>query len=490
MYTMNNFFSDKKIFPFFAIFVMSSVLFLFGKPVVFFAQSVNDVAVEVSNTQIAYNGSGTYWMVERSNFSRYDNGQYTGHTSREVRSFVYPISAPSNSCALYKNDSWFDGSFMVSEKTKHNSSIAAIGLEGSIPACFHIAADGTLKTKVDNGFPTFRSFPAYSADKVSVGDKWVASAERAVDPLNKGIWTRLPMTVEYTFKGAETYKGKDVYKIHAQWATRYGMMWMDYNGDPDLQSAQGKHEADILVLQETGAAYVISDYVDETFVYSNNQTVRLKGTLTLFTEFPPSVDTDSLLPSFSKIATIAKGTSSNKSNEEEPKKPQKQESDSIPVDKNTLDVTPTSMFSGTEGVIENVEEGELDDENIPLKNNMVVEKTPAGLRLSVRDAHFKANSAEMEDGEAWRLDVIAETLVQIPDAKFLIEGHTAAIGSEEGEKELSLARAEYTAKELEKRGISIDHFICKGLGRDYPVATNDTVEGRAQNRRVEITILQ
>jgi outer membrane protein OmpA-like peptidoglycan-associated protein len=418
-----------------------------------------------TDTTISYTKSGSYWMVERSNFSRYDNGSYTGHTSREVRSFVHPISPPSNCASMYRQDTWFDGSFMVDEKTLHNYTSVTAGLDGSIPARFHISQNGTVIPIIDNGFPTFRSFPAYPSGAVKSGDSWIAKGERAVDPLNKGIYTKLPITVQYTFRGKEDYKGQTVYRIHAQWATRYGMQWLDVTGDPDLQEAQGKHEADILVLPNTGAAFVISDYVDETFIYLGNKTVRFRGTLTLFTEFPPSIDTDKLLPAFEKIATIKTGSIEPQFN-------------------------PETLLAGSEGIISDRDEGMLDETVISLKNNMIVEKTPAGLRLSVRDAHFKPNSPEFEEGETLRLDAIAKTLMQVPDAMFLIEGHTAAIGIEEGELELSLARAKHTAQELEKRGISADNFICKGLGRDYPVATNDTVEGRAQNRRVEITILQ
>jgi len=447
----------KFIFKIFFIFI-----YFFFITVSFFAQNSE---LQSSDMTIANAKTGSYWMVERSNFSRYDNGTYIGHTSREVRSFVHPISPPSNCPTLYKHDVWFDGSFMVDEKTLHNYSSVTTGVDGSIPAQFHISLNGTLIPTIDNGFPTFRSFPAYSSKAVKKGDSWIAKSERAVDPLNKGIFTKLPMTVQYTFKGTEEYKGQQVYRIHAQWATRYGLRWLDVTGDPDLKEAQGKHEADILVLPATGAAFVISDYVDETFVYVDNKTVRFRGTLTLFTEFPPSINTDKLLPAFEKIATL-------KTDSIEPK------------------LNAKTLLAGSEGVISNTEEGNLDESVVSLKNNMVVENTPAGLRLSVRDAHFKPNSPDFEDGEVSRLDAIAETLMQVPNAKFLIEGHTAAIGVEDGELELSLERAKHTAKELEKRGISADKFICKGLGRDYPVATNDTVEGRAQNRRVEITILQ
>ena len=60
-----------------------------------------------------------YVLVERTDLRRYDNGKYTGLTSREVRSFVNPIAAPKNVASEYLNNSWFSGNFMVFEATKN-----------------------------------------------------------------------------------------------------------------------------------------------------------------------------------------------------------------------------------------------------------------------------------------------------------------------------------------------------------------------------------
>lgn len=73
---------------------------------------------------------------------------------------------------------------------------------------------------------------------------------------------------------------------------------------------------------------------------------------------------------------------------------------------------------------------------------------------------------------------------------FLVEGHTAKVGYEAGEQKLSLERAKSIAKALADRGIDSGKFIVKGAGSSKPVASNATPQGKAQNRRVEITILE
>ena len=103
---------------------------------------------------------------------------------------------------------------------------------------------------------------------------------------------------------------------------------------------------------------------------------------------------------------------------------------------------------------------------------------------------FKPDSAELLPGENDRLNMIAEVLKEAPDQMFLVEGHTAAVGFESGEMKLSVDRANAIVDALVKRGIARNKFITKGSGSTKPVADNSTPEGKAQNRRVEITILE
>ena len=173
-----------------------------------------------SQTKISYAGDSSYKMVERTNLRRYVNGKYSGLTSHEVHSFISRSFAPDGVRSL-RSDRWYDGNFFVQEETLRNSVATMAGIHEAIPSVFKISADGKMTMFQDNGYPTFRSFPTYTTQQLKEGDSWKGEGERAVDPMNKGIFTRIPILVLYTFAGSETYKGENVYRIKAIWQTNY-----------------------------------------------------------------------------------------------------------------------------------------------------------------------------------------------------------------------------------------------------------------------------
>lgn len=430
-----------------------------------------------AQTVISYSGDSTYTLVERTNLRRYVNGRYSGLTSREVRSFISRSHAPEGSRSS-RLDRWYEGNFFVMEETLRDSRATMAGIHDAIPSSFRISPDGRMTMIEDNGYPTFRSFPSYTTEKIKVGDSWKGGGERAVDPMNKGIFTRIPILVRYTFEGAETYKGENVYRIKAIWQTNYGFsnFERDPKGDDSLRQATGGHKADIIVRAATGEAILISDNVDETFTYTDGTQVNLKGTITMFTEYPPAIDRDTLIFALNRIAKA----------DDAPKS--KNPSGTISSTAGTGSGTGGKSPSSGSAAQPKTESGDGDSSSS--KNNMVFEDTPAGIRLSVRDIKFKADSDEVLPSEKSRLDEIAAVLKLAPKSQFLIEGHTAAVGKPGGEQTLSEQRARRIAAELSKRGISADRFICKGYGGNKPIASNSTDAGRAQNRRVEITILE
>lgn len=257
------------------------------------------------SVKLSYNGSGNYILVERTDLRRYDNGRYVGLMSREVRSFITAMDKPETVFAnVNPLDKFYDGNFYVIEGTKRSGQQVASGIHDSIPSVFKISKTGELSMIEDNGYPSFRGFPSYPEDVLNPGDKWQSYAIRAVDPLNKGIVTKMPILVEYTFVRSEMYRGEDVFRISAKWATRYGGSIFDAEGDGELKSAMGSHSANILVSKKTGNAILVHDSVNETFSYFDGKQVNFKGTISLFTEYPPVVDKTDILEPLAKLDSI------------------------------------------------------------------------------------------------------------------------------------------------------------------------------------------
>ncbi len=83
------------------------------------------------------------------------------------------------------------------------------------------------------------------------------------------------------------------------------------------------------------------------------------------------------------------------------------------------------------------------------------------------------------------LKEVADFMEKYPDTKAVIEGHTDSIGSKTYNQKLSQRRAEATREYLVNRlNINADRLTAKGMGEEEPVASNDTEEGRAKNRRI------
>ena len=453
--------------------------------------------------QFRYNGGRNYTLVERTDLRRYENNRYVGLLSREIRSFI------SNYGDLY------EGSFYVSQDTVRASLSVADQIHDSIPSKFRISDDGKLTMIEDYGYPTFRSFPAFSANRIKHGDSWQAKAERAVDPLNKGIVTKIPMYVQYTYTSDENVRGEDVYVLTAKWATRYGQnIYMDFGGDKELKQAMGSHNATMYVSKVTGNAIVVRDSVDETFVYNDGKAVTFKGTISLFTEYPPAVDRSKIIRALQRVAAIdgdeakllvqvatktdgaqskagSKDTdvakiSSGSQSSRDAQSTAYSQSKSGSQKSASSKPSAESISKAVAAVSKSLSDQAIEAASKPIK----VENTTAGIRLTIQNLQFKPDSAELVSGESSRLDQIASVLREVPESQFLVEGHTAATGNETGEMRLSALRAHKIAKELSKRGIPQEKFICKGSGAHKPVADNSTPAGKAVNRRVEITILE
>lgn len=101
---------------------------------------------------------------------------------------------------------------------------------------------------------------------------------------------------------------------------------------------------------------------------------------------------------------------------------------------------------------------------------------------------FKFNSNELDPASFDTLDKLAAILKAAPALKLSITGHTDNIGAAAANQRLSEVRANVVKDYLVKKGVNAANITAAGLGATKPVDTNDTSEGRANNRRVEFAI--
>ena len=115
---------------------------------------------------------------------------------------------------------------------------------------------------------------------------------------------------------------------------------------------------------------------------------------------------------------------------------------------------------------------------------------PVKKRLILRAVYFDFDKSNIRPDAAPVLDEAVELLKQEGPVKVVAEGHTDAIGTVPYNLKLSERRASSVRQYLVDHGLNGKNIDTKGFGKSQPVATNDTAEGRAQNRRVELRVLQ
>lgn len=109
------------------------------------------------------------------------------------------------------------------------------------------------------------------------------------------------------------------------------------------------------------------------------------------------------------------------------------------------------------------------------------------LKLNIpSDISFDVGRADIQPNFRPILDTFAQGMVRNPEARVRIIGHTDSTGSDAINNPLSLNRAASVRDYLTARGVPVGAITIDGRGSREPVASNDTAQGRARNRRVEI----
>lgn len=112
------------------------------------------------------------------------------------------------------------------------------------------------------------------------------------------------------------------------------------------------------------------------------------------------------------------------------------------------------------------------------------------LEVNLRDINFKLNSAELDPASNDYLDKVVSFLVKVENIELEISGHTDNSGTQNYNQALSEARAKAVKQYLIAKGIEAKRLQSQGFGQEQAIASNETSEGRALNRRVTFKVIK
>ncbi|UTC75837.1 OmpA family protein [Treponema sp. OMZ 792] len=385
---------------------------------------------------------GKIIITERADYSVYVDGKYAGLTSRETRLYMSETNLGTGAGYLY------EGEAFVLQKSRKNGHKAALPIDSILPISFKFIPaqdeediENPYQPQIfteDEGYPLLRNFPILPEKAFTpedVGKTWKGKSTIAVKPKPEKNATRIPVNAGFKYKGKTIFNGKSVNHVEAAFGLRY--KGTDILGDEELIRSEGGRKADIY-LDDAKRPIFIREKIDEEFFYSGGKKIKHRGFLLHFYSYTGN----------SPIQGYYAQTSP---------------SQNIPSKEKNIEITPNKDFE--------------------------VSKTKRGTMLKLKNLQFEPDRAVLLKGEEAKLDEIAKILKESDGSFFFVEGHTADVGRPEEEKILSQERAKTVIEKLTEKGISAERFIYQGAGGTRPLAPNGTEEGRTQNRRVEITII-
>ena len=118
-----------------------------------------------------------------------------------------------------------------------------------------------------------------------------------------------------------------------------------------------------------------------------------------------------------------------------------------------------------------------------------IERIGEGIKITFDSGLlFNIDKATLNDRSRTELAKLAVILNKYEDTSILLEGHTDSTGTAEHNLELSRQRAQSVSNYLAEQQVMVTRFTIMGYGKSQPIADNKTVDGRTQNRRVEVAI--
>lgn len=142
--------------------------------------------------------------------------------------------------------------------------------------------------------------------------------------------------------------------------------------------------------------------------------------------------------------------------------------------------------NGGEQILMNIIETAAMEQKVEFSADQIAAQVAATGRITLRGILFDTAKTDIRPESNTLLDEVAGMMRKSADVRFQVEGHTDNVGNKASNLTLSRGRAASVKAALESRGIAADRLGSEGFGDTRPVASNDTEEGRSQNRRVEL----
>ena len=322
--------------------------------------------------------------------------------------------------------------YMTTENTISQRTGKSLSWGEETTSVFSRKKNGELTISDDIYLPTVRNVPVFPDKKVKVGETWTAKGKEVQDvrkAFNMEKALIFPFEATYTYKEDTTIDGKKLNVIEVAYEFSYQATEEQLNAGQTLTGSTGWSKQTLYWDNSRG----LLDHYDEEFLIKIGD---LYGNLYVFTG--------------TAHAELTEFTSIN-------------DDSTVKQLQDTFDKLNLSDIS--------------------------VKKGDKGLTISLDNIQFEADSDVLLESEKTKLKKIGELLKKYSN-DLLITGHCAERGTASARQKLSEERAEAVAAYLIGLGVRDQyHIFTQGKGSREPVASNNTEEGRAKNRRVEITIM-
>lgn len=163
---------------------------------------------------------------------------------------------------------------------------------------------------------------------------------------------------------------------------------------------------------------------------------------------------------------------------------------SLPAGKDyAFHVAANGFLFHSQNVVDGTSHENQNEQWQPVTVNIALHPIESGERIALRNVFFETGRWQILPESEYELAKVVDLLTKNPTLKIELGGHTDNVGRPEANQRLSEQRAKAVYDHLISKGIHSDRLSYKGYGETQPVATNDTDEGRRENRRTEIKVM-